>query len=162
MADDLKINMPDILKGLADIDRCFSDSTMVIYRPTDEQRFFLDHVLRYYIEIPMDQQNEIFEAFRGRYGLLNMLIGYVYGAAEQIRLTREEVWLRTGLTAASIEDSLGKVDYRDRLLALAEIFVTAEEAGLNPGPEFDRICGIKGFTDYAVVKARRHNGKPWS
>lgn len=156
------IDTPDILKGLADIDRSSSDSTLVIHCPTEDQRLLLDRVLSYYIKASAKEREEIYSAFRGCYGLLNMLIGYVYQAAEQIRLTGDQEVLYAGLTAASIENTLGKVDYRDRLLALAELYVTAEEAGMNPGPAFESICGLTGFSEYAVVKSRRHNGKPWS
>jgi hypothetical protein len=162
MEDYLVIDMPDILKGLADIDRCLSDSTLVIHCPTEDQRLFLDRVLNYYNKASAKEREDIYNAFRSRYGLLNMLIGYVYRAAEQIRLTGDQEVLHAGLTAASIENSLGKVDYRDRLLALAELYVTAEEAGMNPGPAFENLCGLTGFSEYAVVRSRRHNSKPWS
>lgn len=160
MEDCFVIDLSDILKGLADTDRCLSDSTLVIHPPTEEQKLFLDGVLSYYIKTSLKEREEIYNAFRGCYGLLNMLVGYVYRAAEQIRLTGEQTALHAGLAAASIEDSLGKVDYRDRLLALAELFVTAEEAGMDPGPAFESFCGLSGFSEYAVVKSRRHNGKP--
>jgi hypothetical protein len=155
MADNSFIEMADILKGLADIGRCFSDSTLVIYLPTAEQKKFIDQVMRRYIEAPPAERAMIHDAFRGCYGLLNMLVGYVYEAAEQVRLTGDASALRAALTAASIEDTLGKVDYRDHLLALAELFVSAEEAGLDPGPSFEEIFGLKDFSKFAVVKSRQ-------
>ncbi|MBP7736284.1 MAG: hypothetical protein KA369_09965 [Spirochaetes bacterium] len=150
--------MHDIKEGLAEIDRRFSDSTLLIYRPDGDQRQLLDRIMIRYIEAPPGEQKDIFEAFRGRYGLLNMLAGYIYDAAERIRSTRDATWLNTALAAASIEESLGKVDQRDMLLALAELYVTAEEAGLDPRPGFETICGLKGFSDYAVVRSRRNKG----
>jgi hypothetical protein len=153
--DHLENDMDGIRKGLADIDRHFTDSTLLIYRPTEDQERFLNGVLIHYMETTPEQRAAVLEAFRGRYGLLNMLVGLAYTAADRIRSTGEDIWLRIGLTAASIEESLGKVDFRDRLLALAELFVTAEEAGLDPRADFESICGLKGFSDYAVVRSRR-------
>jgi len=148
--------MDDLRKALAEIDRRFSDSTLLIYRPDGDQRQLLDRIMIRYLEASPGEKKDIFEAFRGRYGLLNMLVGYIYDAAEQIRSTRDGSWLKTALAAAFIEESLGKVDERDMLLALAELYVTAEEAGLDPRHDFETICGLKGFSDYAVVRSRRN------
>jgi hypothetical protein len=51
----------------------------------------------------------------------------------------------------------GQLDYRDVLLALADLYVSVEEAGLDPESEFEAL-GIQlpeNFHTYAVVRSRR-------
>ena len=47
------------------------------------------------------------------------------------------------------------MDYRDLLLVLAELYVVAEECGLDPNPAFQDIAGKSDFSTAAVVKSRR-------
>ena len=149
------MNMKDMRNTLSEMDPLFPDSALLIYRPGPEQRGFLVRLLDLYAGAPQAERDEIENALRGRYGLLNLMLGCVYDAAGMIRSGGDAAWLVRGLTAAAIESSLGRVDERDRLLALAELWVTAEEAGLDPGPWFERICGLPGFSEYAVVRSRR-------
>ncbi len=156
MNEEREMDMPEIRKGIDALDREYPDSTMVIYKPTDEQRRFMDRVLLHYAGATQKRRDEIREAFRGKYGPLNMLEGYALVAAGKLKSTRDENWLKAGLTAAAIEDSLGRVDERDRLLVLAELYVTAEEAGIDPQPAFENLYGIADFSGYAVVRSRRN------
>ena len=115
---------------------------------------------------PIDQA-----LFRKKRGLQTALLGFVYRTADGINAPSDIPLLRLGLAAMSIEDF--SVDYRDSLLALAELCVRAERAGIDPRPVFDEIaemssaqvstggaknptCKIlKDFQTYAVLNERR-------
>ena len=86
---------------------------------------------------------------------MNQLLGIVYSSAEQLRATQDVKWLRTRAAAASMQG--GHLDYRDFLLALADLYVSAEEAGLDPESEFEAMgVGLpEDFHTYAVVRGRR-------
>src|SRR5262249_843455 len=49
-------------------------------------------------------------------------------------------WLRKGLLAFSMENC--RFDWRDDLVALAELFCAAEEAGLEPQIEFQAVAAL--------------------
>jgi hypothetical protein len=123
-----------------------------------------------YLEAAPEQRAEIRAAVSDKNGLLSALLSYVYRAAEQIQSPADREWLRRGLAAASIENC--RKDYRDVLLALAELYVSAEQAGLNPRPDFKAVSRLSSrekpqggmtpvsnmlarFHSYAVLKERR-------
>ena len=92
-------------------------------------------------------------------GILNHLLGYVRQAAERLRARGEASWLRIGLAAAAMQQ--GGYDPRDVLLAQAELYVTAEEVGLDPRPAVEAIGGVpSNFETYAVVRSRRDRVRP--
>ncbi len=116
------------------------------------------------------QRAEVRAAARDKAGVPGALLGYVYRAASQIQAPSDGEWLRQGLIAVSIEDC--SRDFRDVLLALAELYVAAEEAGIDPRPEFKAVAKLSsrekprwettpvsrmltGFHRYAVLKERR-------
>jgi hypothetical protein len=101
------------------------------------------------------------------------LLGYVYTSASRLQSSADGEWLRKGLAAASIENC--SVDYRDVLLALAELYAAAEKVGIDPKPHFAAVAELSssdapqgGMTplrkmladlhSYAVLKERQdHN-----
>jgi len=115
----------------------------------------LNELCRCYLGASERQRGSIRDAVSDKKGILNQLLGVVYGSAEQVRITKDVSWLRIGAAAASIQS--GRLDYRDFLLALAELYVAAEEVGLDPESEFKAVGGgIPGdFHTYAVVRSRR-------
>ena len=123
-----------------------------------------------YLEATADERANIRAATSDKNDILSALLGYVYKSARQLRSPRDRGWLRKGLAAVSIENC--SQDYRDVLLALAELYVSAEAAGINPKPEFQAVAKLSsrqaprgGFTPvssmladfhtYATLKERR-------
>jgi hypothetical protein len=149
-------------------------SNLVIYRPVEEQGQFFDHLCQIYLAASQEQRARIRTVVSDKRGILNHLLGHVYQSARQIHSTADRQRLRIGLAAASIENCSS--DYRDFLLALAELYVTAEAAGLNPRPEFKAVAAMSSretprggttpvssmlarFHTYAVLKERRGRRK---
>ena len=85
---------------------------------------------------------------------MNSLLGYIYDCADQLRKTRNKVWLDIGLAAGSMRGN--GPDFRDFYLALTELYFAAKDVGLRPSLAFDKIGGgvPENFKDYAVVKSR--------
>ena len=61
-------------------------------------------------------------------------------AIPQLQATGHKIWLTRGLIAMSIENS--GIDYRDSILALADLRKIANEKNIDPDPEFERIAAI--------------------
>ena len=132
---------------------------------------FYDQLMPQYLVAVDAEREEIRSLFRKKRGLQTALLGFAYRAADGINSPSDIPLLRLGLAAMSIEDF--SVDYRDSLLALAELCVRAERAGIDPRPVFDEIaemssaqvstggaknptCKIlKDFQTYAVLNERR-------
>ena len=102
------------------------------------------------------------------------MLGYANRAAKRIQSPEDEEWLLRGLAAISIENCAR--DYRDVLLALAELYVMAEEAGIKPGSDFRAVSKLSseekprgGDTSvkkmlanlprYGALRERRKRGK---
>jgi hypothetical protein len=149
-------------------------SNLLIYRPSEEQGQFFDRLCQIYLAASHEQRARIRTAVSDKRGVLNHLLGHFYRSARQIHSAADGQWLRIGLAAASIENCSS--DYRDFLLALAELFVAAESAGINPRPEFKAVAAMSSretprggmtpvstmlskFHTYAVLKERRGRRK---
>jgi hypothetical protein len=130
-------------------------SSLTYYEPTDEGQQPFDRVLQVYLQASDKQRKLIRSAVGDKEGVLNQMLWYVYKSAEQMRVTKDVSWLRIGAAAAAIQSGRS-VDYRDFLLALAELYVTAEEAGLDLDAEFRAVGGAipSDFHTYAVVSSR--------
>ena len=152
-------NLDHLRDQLKAIEGQYPSSALVIYTPMQEHKQFFEDLCRIYLDASCQERHLIRDALAGKKGVLNCLLGYVYESAEQVRATRNRRWLQIGLAAAAIQE--GSYDYRDFLLALAELYVTAEEVGIDPKPEFEAIgSGIPAdFHTYAVVKSRRERLK---
>lgn len=148
------LNIEEILSRLEKIEKKSPDSTLVYYTPEAENmRFYLD-LCEYYRKSPECDRRKISEVLNGKKGILNRLLGLVWECSEKIIATKDIFWLITGLTAAQIEG--GRLDYRDFLLALSELYVAAAETGINPKEHFNEAGGAvpKDFTEYAVLGNR--------
>lgn len=80
-------------------------------------------------------------------------------AAHAKPLLKDLDLLRMGLAAAAIRGS--GPDSRDFWMALAELYVSAEEAGIDPRSEFETAGGgvPSNFHTYAVLKSRQRERK---
>jgi hypothetical protein len=140
------------------------------YDPYQEIYEFLDQLCPAYLEATDEQRAAIRATASDKNSVMSAMLGYIYHAAKQIQSPADREWLRWGLAAASIENC--HWDYRDVLLALAELYVAAERAGLDPRPDFKAVSRLSGretprggttsvrgmlanFHRYAVLKERR-------
>ncbi|MBN1619403.1 hypothetical protein JW890_01655 [candidate division WOR-3 bacterium] len=100
------------------------------------------------------ERQKIFETLKCKNGMLNRLLGLVFESAENLKKTGDVFWLQTGLTAAKIQGD--RLDSRDYLLALTELYFASKEAGIDPDHFFENAKGSipSNFKDYAVVKNR--------
>jgi hypothetical protein len=131
----------------------FSKSTLEIFAPDKGQEAFIDFVCRAYLEADGAEKSTLVSRLSGKEGILNCLLGNAYRCAEMLKKTGEGEWLRLGLASSYLASQ--KMDYRDVLLAWAELYVIAEEAGVPPDQDFQEICRIADFGSYAVVASRR-------
>ena len=154
-SSDTSINLNDIKVQLEAIEKQCPSSSLVIYVPMQEHEQFFNDLCQIYLDAPSRERWLIRDAVADKKGILNCLLGYVYESAKRVRATRNRHWLQIGLAAAAIQK--GGYDPRDFLLALAELYVTAEEVGIDPKPEFEALgSGIPAdFHTYAVVRSRR-------
>ena len=134
----------------------------------------MDELCPAYLEASAEQRATVRAAASDKNGVLSALLGYTYRAARRIQSPEDEEWLLRGLAAISIENCAR--DYRDVLLALAELYVTAEEAGIKPGSDFGAVSRLSSaekprggntpvkemlanFRGYGALGERRRRGK---
>ena len=146
--------LDDLLNQLQIIEQQSPHSPLAIYVPSEAHAGFYHGLCQFYLAASYLQRSRIRTAVSDKQGVLNNLLGYIYGLADRVRETRSNDWLRIGLAAASIRGD--GPDYRDFLLALTELYVAAEEAGLDPKSEFAAMCGgvPTDFDTYAVLRER--------
>lgn len=91
----------------------------------------------------------------GRRRVLVRLLAMICTATEQVRTTEDEAWLKIGAAAGAIHG--GQLDYRDYLVALAELAIAAEEVGFDSISTFEMMGGglPKDFDTYPEVRDRR-------
>ncbi len=147
---------PDHLEDwLEALEKRSAHSPLVYYGPREEDQQAFNALCQYYFHASKRQRTSIRSAVHDKKGVLNHLMACIHQAAERLQATRDIVWLQTGAAAAALQG--GQLDYRDFLLALAALYVTAEDVGLDPAPVFDAAGGSipSDFHTYAVVKSRR-------
>jgi hypothetical protein len=144
------------------------------YDPYQAIYELLDELCPAYLEASAERRAAVRVAVSDKGGVLSALLGYAYRAAKRIQSPADREWLRRGLAAISIENCAR--DYRDVLLALAELYVAAEEAGIRPRSEFTAVSRLSSrelprggdtpmqgmlanFSRYAVLRERRKRGK---
>jgi hypothetical protein len=133
----------------------------------------LERLCSCYVACDFDTRAEIraFVAQRKRLG--ELVWNYANYQATRLKDSGDSSILRVALVAVSIENC--GYDYRDTLTTLADLFVSAEEVGIDPKPVFqavadlstdaptpggcDSLAGIlRDFESYAVLGARRASG----
>jgi hypothetical protein len=140
------------------------------YDPYQEMYTLFDRMCPHYLAAASRERKAIRSVVSDKDGILSALLGYAYRAATQLRTKADEEWLDKGLAAVSIENC--SKDYRDVLLALAELYVAAEEMGINPKPAFKAAAALSSretprggktpvskmlssFHSYGALKERR-------
>ena len=160
----------------ADFDRdvkAIQDKQRAKYDPYQAIYALLDELCPAYVEASAEQRAAVRAAVSEKGGVLSALLGYAYRAARQIQSPEDREWLRRGLAAISIENC--SKDYRDVLLALAELYVAAEKAGMRPATDFRAMSRLSSeekprggnasvkemlakFRSYGVLRERRRRG----
>ena len=101
----------------------------------------LDELCSLYLRADQDQRFLIRGFFEDKTRVRKYLHGYIGGrAARLVVSTGDTKWLGLGLAAASISDQ--KVDYRDLLISLGELWLAEEEAGFAPARHFSAVARI--------------------
>src|ERR1044072_3807122 len=146
------------------------------YDPYQDMYVLLDQLCSIYLTASSQQRAEIRAAARDKEGIWSGLINYIYRAAERVQSSADKEWLRLGLAAASIEDC--SIDFRDTLMALAELYVAAEKASIDPEPDFREVAELSSyqtpsggqisvnkmlseFQSYAILEERRSHPELW-
>ena len=144
------------------------------YDPYQAIHELLDELCPAYLEASAEGRAAVRVAVSDKSGVLSALLGYAYRMAKRIQSPLDKEWLRRGLAAISIENCAR--DYRDVLLALAELYVAAEEAGIRPRSDFTAVSKLSSgekptggstsvkemlanFSGYGVLRERRRRGK---
>jgi hypothetical protein len=144
------------------------------YDPYPAIHRLLDELCPAYLEASAEQRAMVRAAVSDKNGVLSALLGYAYRAARRIQSPGDREWLRKGLAAISIENCAR--DWRDVLLALAELYVAAEGAGIRPRSDFTVVSKLSGaekpkggresmrailvnFHGYGALTERRRRGK---
>ena len=81
--------------------------------PTKMIHSFLDQEYEAYFNATQEECDAIRASFSINRDFEDLLLGYVYNAAKELRSTKDVKWLVRGLVAASLENS-GR-DYRDTI-----------------------------------------------
>ena len=144
------------------------------YDPYQDMYALLDQLCPIYLSAGPQQRAEIRSAVSDKEGIWSGLINYVYRAADRLQSSADREWLRLGLAAVSIEDC--RIDFRDTVVALAELYVATEKAGIDPEPHFREVAELSShqvssggstsvseilakFDSYAVLKERRNQSE---
>jgi len=101
----------------------------------------LDELCALYLVADQDQCLVIRGFFDGKTRVRKYLHSYIGGrAAPRLESTADGRWLDLGLAAASIVDQ--RVDWRDLLICLGALWLSAEEAGMAPARRFSSVARI--------------------
>jgi len=107
----------------------------------DELHELLDELCGIYLEVDAARRAAIRAFFDEKQRVLKYLHSYVGGRAAPLAASTGDVkWLRLGLAAGSIADR--RVDYRDLLICLGELWLAAEVAGIAPARHFSAVARI--------------------
>ena len=100
----------------------------------------LDELGKLYLDTDPDQRQRIRDIVADKREVLSALNSYIWRAIEKFESTGDVQWVYVGLAAVSIEDL--RFDYRDTIVALGELFITAAHAGIDPLPLIQRVASI--------------------
>ncbi len=129
-------------------DQCPSSALQIFY-PLPAHIPVFQRLCQAFVAAAPQDRTPIQSLVAGKDGVQNCLLGFAIQSARELQSTKDESWLRTGLAAATLAKS--GMDYRDHLMVLAELYVVAEEAGLDPDPAFIAVASLEGFGNYPVV-----------
>jgi len=149
----MEITLAHLPQELAALEAQSSRSTLEIYAPAPQHEQFYRDLCRLYLAASESERSQIRNFIADKEGVQNCLLGYAYQCAKLLQAQKDERWLQLGVVASTLARQ--KMDYRDVLLAWAELYVVAEEAGIDPDPAFKEIASEERFGTYAVVHSRR-------
>lgn len=146
------------------------------YDPNPELSRLLDRLCAAYLGCDSGGRAEIRTCAAERKNLAGALRSYASDLAARIRRPEDAPILRRALAAISIENCGS--DYRDTSMILADLYVRAEEVGIDPKPLFEAagdlstdaptpggcesLAGVlRRFESHAVVRERRAMGRPY-
>jgi hypothetical protein len=101
----------------------------------------IDELCGIYLEADPQRRGLIRSLFDDQDRARKYLHSYIAGrAARRLRSSGDARWLRLGLAAASIVDM--RVDWRDLLICLGELYLAAEDVGIRPRSHFSAVARI--------------------
>jgi hypothetical protein len=112
--------------------------------PLEEVYSLLDSLCDLYLDTGPEQRSEIRNLIGQNRAVRHKMYSYIGRATNFLEETADPKWLRVGLAAASIEDS--RVDYRDLLVALGDLYLAAAHVGIKPRPYFEAVGRISNPT----------------
>jgi hypothetical protein len=99
----------------------------------------LDEVCEVYLESD-PQRCAVIRGLVHRHEIRRLLGEYIGHASQVLAQGGRPEWLDRALAAASIDDQ--RVDYRDWLMSLGDIYLSARTHGIDPAPAFKRVAEI--------------------
>src|SRR5689334_17349228 len=131
--------------------------------PENSNGFFdyLDLHYEDYLKATPEERFEIRKSIKGGFlqpaTIAHSLLMYVKRRVlPKLKATGDTIWVRRGLAAISMDNFLGKFDdpvyvaypmKGDCTFLLADLYVTAEEKGIDPKPIFEEIANISDEKD---------------
>ena len=100
----------------------------------------LDELCALYLKASEEQRVAVRAIFDDKASVLKYLHSYIAHTSRHLAETKDKKWLRMGLAAASICDR--RVDWRDLMICLGDLYLTAREAGFRPGYQFSAVARI--------------------
>jgi hypothetical protein len=138
-------NIADLEKRIADIN---ARRLAWKWTPTNplsalEAEIFqvLDEAIRIYPDATTSQREYIRQMLAKYYGVGQYLKSYVTGSITKLDTTVSSDRLYPALIAISIDNN-NFGDYRDVLVMLGNLWLTAARAGIDPKPYFDEVAAI--------------------
>jgi hypothetical protein len=119
--------------------------------PTGELYTLLDELGSAYLDSTADERVSLRNMLADTPTVLFEMYDYIRRTSKLLEDTENPNWLRLGLAAASLED--GRVDYRDLLEVLSDLYVAAVRASIDPRPYFQSVSRISSVVE-------RHNSVP--
>ena len=91
--------LSDLLTRLEAIEKQSADSTLVIYEPKGGHAVFYHALCGAYLRSSQSDRVSIRDAVRGKPGVINSLLGYVYVCVQKLCETWNADWFQIGLAA---------------------------------------------------------------
>jgi len=105
----------------------------------EEIYLFLDQNIEDYLNASTEDRYKVRKACEDN-AFTEFLCKYAYRANEQLKNTKDPVWLTRGIAAISIENFW--IDFRDVMRYLNELHITSDKVGIDPRPIFQRISAV--------------------
>ncbi len=141
MRDDLVSGGMDFWESLDAVHRHSNESIKSGSCPIDFHALneLLDELCGVYLEASPRQRAAIRGFFDHKESALKYLHSYIGRASRFLKSSGDKKWLRLGLAAASIVDR--RVDWRDLMICLGDLYLTARDAGIGrPGYYFTAVA----------------------